>query len=120
MNTLDTEKEWISKNCSDLNLKGRIRVANDGINAVLGGTLHNLQEHANSVAHHYGTDSIDFKLTKSSGKKNDAQAIESKFTTLTVDIVKVSRYILESLSLLQICIICNGGLGVCKCNARVS
>jgi len=82
------EQQWYIDSCSELKLVGRVRVARDGVNATLGGNYQNLQKHAYQVAERYHTDSIDFKLTTSSGRKNEQCAIESKFNQLTVDIVK--------------------------------
>ncbi|KAL4519970.1 hypothetical protein Ndes2437B_g04392 [Nannochloris sp. 'desiccata'] len=82
------EQQWYMDSCSDLKLVGRCRVARDGVNCTLGGNYQNLQKHASQVAERYNTDSIDFKLTISAGRKNEQSAAESKFNQLTVDIVK--------------------------------
>jgi predicted sulfurtransferase len=82
------EQEWYINSCSQLNLVGRVRIARDGVNCTLGGNYESLQQHASQVAERYSTSSIDFKLTKSVGRKNEQCAAESKFTQLTVDVVK--------------------------------
>jgi predicted sulfurtransferase len=83
------EHQWYLESCSKLHLVGRCRIARDGVNCTLGGDYHNLQRHAAQVTERYHPKtSIDFKLTKSSGRKNEQCAIESKFTHLTVDVVK--------------------------------
>ncbi|CAM9815405.1 unnamed protein product, partial [Hapterophycus canaliculatus] len=68
----------------------RVRVALDGVNCTLGGSLAALREHIGGVATHAilrGGD-IDFKLSASRGARNSQAALESGFTTLSVKAVK--------------------------------
>lgn len=82
------ERQWMDEMCTQLNLRGRVRVARDGINATLGGTLAELKEHARKVAERYDTTEIDFKLSSSDGKKSEVYAKDSGFNSLTVSICK--------------------------------
>lgn len=74
--------------CTQLSLRGRVRIARDGINATLGGTLAALKEHARQVAERYNTTEIDFKLSESAGKKSEAYAEDSGFNSLNVTMCK--------------------------------
>jgi predicted sulfurtransferase/predicted esterase len=84
----DEERQWMYEMCKQLNLRGRVRIARDGINATLGGTLAELREHAIKVAERYNTTEIDFKLSSSAGKKSEVYAKDSGFNSLTVSICK--------------------------------
>eukprot|EP00892_Ulva_mutabilis_P007461 jgi/Ulvmu1/5087/UM021_0104.1 len=78
--------EWMSTLCGDLNLAGRVRVADDGINVVVGGTRQSCEKHIMAVCAHevlQGAD-IDFKLSKSQGAANHTCREESGFTGLAV------------------------------------
>lgn len=86
--------EFFKKNGSNLNLRGRVRIALDGINATLGGSISNLKSHIQAITQHSilnGSD-IDFKLSISSGSKNPTCQLETGFTsinfTLTHKLIK--------------------------------
>lgn len=67
---------------------GRVRVALDGLNATLGGSMAALRQHAAVVQERFGDlaagPPIDFKLAVNRGRKNDAAVAGSKFDRLTV------------------------------------
>jgi predicted sulfurtransferase len=81
---------WYEASCRAAGLRGRVRVALDGVNATLGGNIDTLQEHIDAVKAHsvlQGAD-IDFKLSVSQGALNKEAAEESGFGTLAVNAVK--------------------------------
>ncbi|CAB1109228.1 unnamed protein product [Ectocarpus sp. CCAP 1310/34] len=83
-------KDWYVEHCGVERLRGRVRVALDGVNCTLGGSLAALRRHIGSVEAHaalQGHD-IDFKLASSRGARNSQAAQESGFTTLSVKEVK--------------------------------
>ncbi|CAM9305848.1 unnamed protein product, partial [Ectocarpus sp. 8 AP-2014] len=83
-------KDWYVEHCGVERLRGRVRVALDGVNCTLGGSLAALRRHIGSVEAHAalrGHD-IDFKLASSRGARNSQAAMESGFTTLSVKAVK--------------------------------
>ncbi|CAM9976845.1 unnamed protein product [Ectocarpus sp. 4 AP-2014] len=83
-------KDWYVEHCGVERLRGRVRVALDGVNCTLGGSLAALRRHISSVEAHAalrGHD-IDFKLASSRGARNSQAAQESGFTTLSVKAVK--------------------------------
>ncbi|CBN74575.1 conserved unknown protein [Ectocarpus siliculosus] len=83
-------KDWYVEHCGVERLRGRVRVALDGVNCTLGGSLAALRRHIGSVEAHValrGHD-IDFKLASSRGARNSQAAQESGFTTLSVKAVK--------------------------------
>ncbi|CAM9760371.1 unnamed protein product, partial [Ectocarpus sp. 13 AM-2016] len=83
-------KDWYVEHCGVERLRGRVRVALDGVNCTLGGSLAALRRHIGSVKAHAalrGHD-IDFKLASSRGARNSQAAEESGFTTLSVKAVK--------------------------------
>ncbi|GLI64783.1 hypothetical protein VaNZ11_008187 [Volvox africanus] len=72
--------------CKRLDLRGRIRVARDGINVTVGGSMSALQAHAAAVTAHpllRGSD-IDFKLATSGGPRNEVTRSETKMDRLVV------------------------------------
>ena len=79
---------WIEALSTQLGLVGRIRVALDGLNATLGGTLGALRTHAAAVEARFGSakqgPAIDFKLAASHGRASAAAAAGSAFDRLTV------------------------------------
>eukprot|EP00752_Nemacystus_decipiens_P009767 g8723.t1 len=83
-------KDWYLQHCGAEGLRGRVRVALDGVNCTLGGSLAALRRHIVSVEADtilQGRD-IDFKLSASRGARNSQAALESGFTTLSVKAVK--------------------------------
>ncbi|CAN0444756.1 unnamed protein product, partial [Ectocarpus sp. 12 AP-2014] len=83
-------KDWYVEHCGVDQLRGRVRVALDGVNCTLGGSLAALRRHIGSVEAYAalrGHD-IDFKLAPSRGARNSQAAQESGFTTLSVKAVK--------------------------------
>lgn len=85
----EEERRWMEELCLRLGLVGRVRVARDGINCTLGGRMEALQEHAKQVARHFAAPDIDFKLSVSTGPKNDACRRQSGFTKLSIMTCKV-------------------------------
>lgn len=55
--------KWQKKICQELNLKGRIILAEEGINGTLGGTPENLEHYKKLMNEHPLFDNIDFKET---------------------------------------------------------
>eukprot|EP00903_Cladosiphon_okamuranus_P013386 g12474.t1 len=85
-----TVKDWYLQRCGVEGLRGRVRVALDGVNCTLGGSLAALRRHIDGVKADTilrGED-IDFKLSASRGARNSQAALESGFTTLSVKAVK--------------------------------
>lgn len=81
-------KEFYEKSCGDLNLCGRVRVAKDGVNATLGGSLSALGLHIDQVRNDrvlQGTD-IDYKLAPSSGPRSSTSTADSGFDQLAVNL----------------------------------
>lgn len=104
-NTDQLEVEaFMRQNCESLSLRGRVRVANDGINATLGGAMKDLKAHADAVASHpllgafsashsgqshnlrlSPSSSIDFKFAlASAADPSSSISIEAKFDRLVV------------------------------------
>ena len=113
-------KQWMQTLCEDLGLRGRIRVAQDGINttvhpfcywlediqflftdcrlgphrcasAQVGGSMAALRAHIDAVhQHHLLGSDIDFKLASSPGPSSTQAARETGFQSLTVSICQVS------------------------------
>ncbi|CAM9336948.1 unnamed protein product, partial [Ectocarpus fasciculatus] len=83
-------KDWYVEHCRAEGLRGRVRVALDGVNCTLGGSLAALRRHIGSVEAHaiLRGQGIDFKLASSRGARNSQAAQESGFTTLSVKAVK--------------------------------
>jgi predicted sulfurtransferase len=81
---------WFEASCRAAGLRGRVRVALDGVNATLGGNVGTLQEHIAAVKAHpiLQGDDIDFKLSVSQGALNQEASAESGFRTLAVNAVK--------------------------------
>ncbi|CAM9357250.1 unnamed protein product [Scytosiphon promiscuus] len=83
-------KDWYRHQCGVEGLRGRVRVALNGVNCTLGASLAALRRHIGSVKAHSvlrGED-IDFKLSASRGARNSQAAQESGFTALSVKAVK--------------------------------
>lgn len=81
-------KEFYDRSCGDLNLRGRVRVAKDGVNATLGGSLRSLEMHIDQVKNNLilqGTN-IDFKLAASSGPRGSTSTVDSGFDQLAVNL----------------------------------
>jgi predicted sulfurtransferase len=78
-----TMSEWYEQACSEL--RGRVRVALDGVNATLGGSMSVLRMHAEALQRHplLASCCIDFKL-EASVSLNSAVAQEAKFDSLHV------------------------------------
>ncbi|GLC50616.1 hypothetical protein PLESTB_000399800 [Pleodorina starrii] len=71
---------------AQLGLRGRIRVARDGVNVTVGGSMAALHAHTAAVTAHpllRGGD-IDFKLAPSGGPRNEATRTETKMDRLVV------------------------------------
>ncbi|KAL4448377.1 hypothetical protein ABPG75_005596 [Micractinium tetrahymenae] len=85
-------RDWMETLCRQLRLVGRVRVALDGLNATLGGSMPALRRHIAAVEQRFGDPAagppIDFKLAASAGRKNDAAVSGSKFDRLTVSTCK--------------------------------
>ncbi|CAM9538907.1 unnamed protein product [Chrysoparadoxa australica] len=82
--------ETAAHDCNDTTtpaaVVGRVRVALDGVNCTIGGTMEQLLEHIEQVKTHpviQGHD-IDFKLSKSNGALSHKAKIESGFEHLSV------------------------------------
>ena len=87
----EAERRWLEKQCTEAQLVGRVRVAQDGLNSTLGGSLPALRAHIAAVQERYaavGGADIDFKLAASRGSKSAACAAESGFTSLKVQLCK--------------------------------
>lgn len=79
-------QQFYETTCATLRLRGRVRVAYDGVNATLGGSLAALRTHMQQLTKHpliRGGD-IDFKLAPSSGPASAAASQETKFDGLQV------------------------------------
>ena len=106
---------WMVSLCQRLQLRGRVRVARDGLNCTVstlsppcpaviccvlpsdpcrmhqvGGAMHDLHAHIAAVRQHplLGAD-IDFKLAPSRGPRSSEAAAETGFTSLAVTLCKV-------------------------------
>ena len=78
-------EHFMRDSCTALCLRGRVRVALDGVNATLGGSLEALRAHAEAVQAHplLGKVAIDFKLAESE-RFLSALASEAQFNSLNV------------------------------------
>jgi predicted sulfurtransferase len=82
----DEVKRWFEELCARLRLVGRVRVALDGINVTVGGSVEALQEHVCAVQQRFGTD-IDFKLQRSArGSRSGLATAQSGFDSLRVQL----------------------------------
>ncbi|KAI5068241.1 hypothetical protein GOP47_0016586 [Adiantum capillus-veneris] len=81
---------WFNSFCSALALVGRIRVAPDGVNVTIGGTLTALHKHINAVKLHPWLGNCDFKLASAHSTEISRSAVapEVGFSTLAVRVVK--------------------------------
>ena len=61
-------QKWQERLCTDLNLKGRIIIAHEGINGTLGGSVQSIEEYKNALSNHDLFKNIDFK--ESDGNHN--------------------------------------------------
>ena len=79
-------RDWMEENCASLGLLGRVRVAQDGIGATLGGSSANISEHIAAVQAHplLGVQTIDFKLAPWPRDCSAAAVAQTGFNTLTV------------------------------------
>jgi hypothetical protein len=80
---------WFSSLCSSLALLGRIRIAPDGVNVTVGGTMESLFKHMDAVDANPLFANIDFKLSSCKPCADQKVAAECGFTTLSVRAVKV-------------------------------
>ena len=81
-------RDFLTRNCTQLGLVGRVRCAEDGLNATLGGKLSRLKQHARDIGSLEGFQGIDFKLQASPGSLNDMVELESGFNGLSVQLTK--------------------------------
>ncbi|CAM6017016.1 unnamed protein product [Sphagnum balticum] len=79
---------WFSSLCSSLALLGRIRIAPDGVNVTVGGTMESLSKHMDAVDANPLFANIDFKLSSCKPCADQKVAAECGFTTLSVRAVK--------------------------------
>ncbi|CAM6039401.1 unnamed protein product [Sphagnum compactum] len=79
---------WFSSLCSSLALLGRIRIAPDGVNVTVGGTMESLFKHMDAVDANPLFANIDFKLSSCKPCADQKVAVECGFTTLSVRAVK--------------------------------
>ncbi|EFJ49333.1 hypothetical protein VOLCADRAFT_120801 [Volvox carteri f. nagariensis] len=85
-NDAEDVQRFYTELCGRLDLRGRIRVARDGVNVTVGGSMAALQAHITAVSEHpvlQGAD-IDFKLASSGGPRNEATRAETKMDRLVV------------------------------------
>ena len=127
-------KEWFLCLCEKLQLKGRIRVAKDGINCTVslrsilhmelfrpgcmqnerllrqvGGSLESLHDHIRAVrCHDQFGDDIDFKLAESQGASSEQAASETGFRSLSVSVCEVTN---PSISITLTCYLRRSGPG---------
>lgn len=81
---------WLQRLCEELQLRGRVRVARDGINVTVGGSMPALRSHIAAIeAHPALGGGIDFKLAPLPGDCSEAAVLESGFDQLTVSLCKV-------------------------------
>jgi len=83
---------WYEQLCAALHQKGRLRVAADGVNVTVGGSLVGIAAHVAAVKRHpvLQGDDIDFKVAASAGALSEATRAESGFDDLRVAVCKVS------------------------------
>jgi len=82
--------DFYQDNCTSLNLKGRVRVGEDGVNVCIGGKMAGLHVHMQTMKDHpilQGSD-IDFKLSVSNGAQNESCLRESGMDKLAIFIKK--------------------------------
>ena len=73
-------RDWYKALCRQQGLVGCVRVALDGLNVTVGGSLAALRQHIDAVEESFGREGgapIDFKLAESHGRKNTAAALQS-------------------------------------------
>lgn len=91
---------WIQHLCTELHLRGRVRVARDGINVTVGGSHAALQSHIEAVtAHHALGGGIDFKLAALPSDCSEAAILEAGFDKLAVTLCKVRRLFVSTYTL---------------------
>lgn len=83
-------KLWYEEGCESLGLRGRIRIAEDGINVTVGGTWWSCQRHIEAVERcEWLEDGIDFKLEEAILAGCDERILrETGFDVLSVRITK--------------------------------
>lgn len=82
-------KEWFLALCSRLRLVGRVRIASEGINVTLGGSMPALREHVRAVDGHPLFHGCSFKLAAAPpGASNPLVAEECGFCQLSVRAVQ--------------------------------
>ncbi len=83
--------EWFEGTLAAQQLRGRVRVAADGINVTLGGRIAALKAHMQQLRALplFQSCDIDFKLASSGGALSDQVQAETGFTTLQVRQCKV-------------------------------
>ncbi|KAG9457766.1 hypothetical protein H6P81_002274 [Aristolochia fimbriata] len=79
---------FYESNCQALDLLGRVRVAPDGVNATLGGSMSSLESHISAVKSKSIFEGTDFKLASCDCPSNIKVAEECGFTSLSVRVVK--------------------------------
>ncbi|XP_068659920.1 rhodanese-like domain-containing protein 6 [Aristolochia californica] len=79
---------FYESNCQSLGLLGRVRVAPDGVNATLGGSMSSLEKHISAVKSKSFFEGTDFKLASSGCPSDIKVAEECGFTSLSVRVVK--------------------------------
>ncbi|EFN56380.1 hypothetical protein CHLNCDRAFT_57621 [Chlorella variabilis] len=86
----EAARDWFQALCTEQGLVGRVRIALDGLNATLGGSLAALRQHAEAVEARFGAGGapIDFKLAESSGRRSAATMRQSGFDRLSVQMCK--------------------------------
>lgn len=83
-------KQFYEASCGALGLRGRVRVAWDGVNVTVGGDMDALRRHVQDVKDHpllRGCD-VDFKLAEYVRPHSTGTAHETKFDGLTVNVCK--------------------------------
>ena len=78
--------DWMRSNCASLELVGRVRIAQDGYSATLGGTAAAIEQHVAAVQAHplLGGQRTDFKVAPWPRDCSAKATVEAGFNTLAV------------------------------------
>ncbi|CAL9048906.1 rhodanese-like domain-containing protein 6 isoform X1 [Musa acuminata AAA Group] len=79
---------FYDSNCRSLALLGRVRIAPDGVNVTVGGSMPSLEKHIAAVKSMILFEGTDFKLASCDHPSDDRIARECGFTSLSIRVVK--------------------------------
>ncbi|KAK3286321.1 hypothetical protein CYMTET_6113 [Cymbomonas tetramitiformis] len=90
-NAVDAVRSWYQKLCEGLDLRGRVRVAQDGVNVTIKGHAQAIQEHIEAVRMHPilgNGEAIDFKVAPAATSPDSVVTRETGMDKLSVKACK--------------------------------